>query len=114
MSETTHTPGPWQLVKQEGEDWGVDLVVRMGDAIDSPGAHDAAHAFTYYEGLEPEGQDEEWVGKVLANAHLIAAAPELYDALAAAWERVHSDVCGHTCCKECENAKSAMAKARGL
>lgn len=95
MSETTHTPGPWTMQPDETfSTLGDKRVVAFNDI--SPAI--------VFGGLGAETD---------ANAHLIASAPELLEALEAAWERVHSDVCGRTCCKECENAKAAMAKARG-
>lgn len=49
-----------------------------------------------------------------ANAHLIAAAPELYEALAALLSRVGNDADAHAWfLDEQENAIKALAKARG-
>jgi hypothetical protein len=48
------------------------------------------------------------------NAHLIAAAPELYEALAALLSRVGNDADAHAWfLEEQENAIKALAKARG-
>jgi hypothetical protein len=99
MSDLKATPGPWVACPVQGLDYDYRPIARDVASGAAP-----YHARVDYTGDKAETD---------ANAHLVAAAPELYAALAAAWERVHSDVCGHTCCEECETAKSVMAKARG-
>lgn len=80
MSDETHTPGPWSLRIEEGhaevgyreiyvEAGGVDLAIIYGD-----------------ESVKPWAEDR-------ANARLIAAAPELLEAVAMLvewWDREES------------------------
>ena len=47
-----------------------------------------------------------------ANAHLIAAAPELLEALKEFFYNIHSD-CGVDGCYPCKLARQAIAKAEG-
>lgn len=60
---------------------------------------------------DPDGATDE----DMANGHLIAAAPDLLDALEAYYGR-HKCGCGHPACNDCERdrvAEAALAKARG-
>ena len=61
-----HTPGPWTTERLNGSDWG--HLVHIGDELD-----------VLVQNADP---DEE-----LANARLIAAAPELLEAAKAILER---------------------------
>lgn len=69
MSDTKHTPGPWKAYRHQ---FGIGV---LSTAVGA----DVAHC----HGLDSLRADDE----VLANAQLIAAAPELLDALICA---VHS------------------------
>jgi len=62
----THTPGPWRIDDIQVEDWRVN--------ISSPESNIAC---AYHQTDDPSNADDE----CLANARLIAAAPELYAAL---------------------------------
>lgn len=71
MPETKHTPGPWEVFQPEANDphKGIDAannttIIRYGDF---EGCNVGV------QGATQEERD--------ANAHLIASAPELYDAL---------------------------------
>lgn len=97
MSETKFTPGPWKWQKA-GED---DQPYLAPDIL-----------LVAYDGGGPDGVDPSDA----ANAHLIAAAPELYDALEAAlaqWD----DTCGRILDASnphwSNTARAALAKARG-
>ena len=61
---TEHTKGPWEAIpRHEHDGWG----------IASSGAKDGAGWMMYFDGASEDEMD--------ANARLIAAAPELLDAL---------------------------------
>ena len=90
MSTNKHTPGPWRYVGH----FGTHCLDSNGRCI-----ADAPH---------PNGMSEE---EGFANARLIAAAPELLEALEylAGFEK-NADWDGY---KAVTMAKSAIAKARG-
>lgn len=78
MSEPKFTKGPWRVIKHNdaydepilpGSDWTVEAA--NGQAV-------------CYEG--------EYVLEADANAHLIAAAPELYDAASAALQAIREHI----------------------
>ena len=66
MSNTKHTPGPWQVMMKD--------IVNADNSITVAVAHG------------PVGTQKEVGGEHEANARLIAAAPELLDALVSAHE----------------------------
>lgn len=71
MSEAKFTPGPWEWVKSKNDNWSsYDL---------SPGilTKDTADGTTFGDEIDR------------ANASLIAAAPDLYEALEAAIEEIN-------------------------
>ena len=74
MSETRWTDGPWSCVRKHPHVWAIDA---PGGDIDL--GHVKWHSLADVYGCD----DMEEVGseKARANAHLIAAAPELYEAL---------------------------------
>ena len=96
-NKTQHTPGPWHSQRPHGSDipvWGVDEKSRGCVALVNMSAERATEA--------------------AANARLIAAAPEMYEALKALvesldWEAKRSGTtyAGH------EDARAAIAKAEG-
>src|ERR1043165_358061 len=77
---SAHTPGPWQLEYDAGEH-----IIRMGSAITNRSQHQVQHIITYDHGLfaDHDSTDAEVAQFVEAdaNARLIAAAPEMYEAL---------------------------------
>lgn len=119
MTETKFTPGPWQLcahLKNINEEIGCSCGYRgvifgpedAGFAICQPG-HEPSPAGQ--EGTEPPRYPRE---TEIANAHLIAAAPDLYEALEKATlelKQLHHDLF-HTLYKNDEIEK-ALKKARG-
>lgn len=104
MSEAKFTPAPWavvtnsagglEVVKQRVRDKGEEWIPITYDATVAMGIGDHT--------------DEETNGNELANAHLIAAAPEMYEYLSHMVEReVISDPSIE------REVKSLLAKARG-
>lgn len=100
MSELKATPGPWHAEENN--------------------IHTGSVATCHWNGEQWwEVWTPMWVdgGSAKANAHLIAAAPELYEALEEMVERYAPGY--HDCIDnglpECEicNARAALAKARG-
>jgi hypothetical protein len=91
LSETKFTPGPWSLTKTR---YGIWVVENNGRLITSLANHDFAY----------EHEQNNY-------AHLIAAAPELYEALEKLRDR-YVQVIGNEGI-ECYVAKAALAKARG-
>lgn len=68
MSESKHTPGPWQ---SEGPDFFGDFNIILAG---SAGEHDKRAVAAVVSNLRSEEE-------VVANAHLIAAAPDMLEAL---------------------------------
>ena len=96
QNETKFTPGPW-FTKREG--WST---VYVEARIDGGMIQEVAAC-----GPTDAGQDQQQ-----ANAHLIAAAPELYEALDALIKLYEED----DGCRELPeyiSARTALSKARG-
>ena len=93
---TTHTPGPWKVNSQYGE---------IGSVTNSSGTVAVAQA----QQVEPRSHE----GRI-ANAHLIAAAPELLEAL-----EIAEVICGSLTPDECPHSvlaliRNAIGKAKGV
>ncbi len=112
---TKHTPGPWEYVRETeymgGYPCNVSHKVKVGQELLTVGCHG-------YGWGEPEKEIE-------ANAHLIAAAPELYEALKEALpvllglvtdEGLKPEKKGYVCggYSAYEAAKKALGKAEGV
>ncbi len=93
MSEKKWTKGPWKLKESEVGSLIIWAGKHFGDAV----------GYAYTTDISDRRECE-------ANAHLIAAAPELYDALEHAILRNHEFSEG---CSGCSRAKYALSKARG-
>jgi hypothetical protein len=97
---TTFTPGPWETAAKP-ERWGLDYCV--------PIYADHAPSGDRMPAVAHGSQTKEGKALMRANARLIAAAPTLYDALAAAlpWleQRGNDEVVAM--------ARAALARARG-
>jgi hypothetical protein len=102
VSETKWTPGPWTLVDVTGDEIAITTEARMADDI----IPIVEVLIDWNEPLESEQQ---------ANALLIAAAPELYEALERALNWLSSYPGQGTMGIDgpYEQARSALAKARG-
>lgn len=94
MSETKWTPGPWEITS--GFVGPLKIVASVDESIDRSGKMEVAHV------------GAETFDRCRANARLISAAPDMYDALAA----FVSD-CDNTECEFCIAARAALAKSRG-
>lgn len=86
MSETKFTPGPWEVHPRlwRGKEGGSHAFLEIGSEVS---AFWVAHVQTF--------DDDK--GEYAANAHLIAAAPEMYSALKEMREVLAScaeDTCG--------------------
>lgn len=108
MSELKATPGPWTVYPDV--DGNFFYVAQQDGAPYTPDYSDVC-------GLSCQTWSGERFNVQQANAHLIAAAPELYEALEEMVERYAPGY--HDCIDnglpECEicNARAALAKARG-
>lgn len=98
MTNVKHTPGPWRVVESiDGYFAGRKTTVKAGNLrVLSPWQHRPHPEFDEFE----------------ANARLIAAAPELLDALQSLLARVSSDIIANQCWHEEQRAaRAAIAKA---
>ena len=73
---TKFTPGTWEIKHREEE--GV-IEIGMASYLRDPGCYDPVHHLDLYDCLYPEDGDQ--FQEAMANARLIAAATELYEAL---------------------------------
>lgn len=99
---SAHTPGPWLI--REGDEWTHDVVTHHGENTEGEPM--------YWNVASANGRRDE----VDANLHLIAAAPDLLEALQlilpmakgyAALQAIGSNDA------YCEQASAAIAKAGG-
>lgn len=108
-TKVAHTPGPWKVDTEDQQH-----VIRMGEALFSPAHFASHHAVEYRHGLYPDETSlplrEQW-REAHANAHLIAAAPDLLEALGLLVGIVDSYGSLHGYASE--KAHAAIAKARG-
>jgi len=122
MSETPKfTPGPWELVVELPTQYG-DHVDAGGFRIDADGVEQLAYVWNPNKRINPDSlkqEDGEPFGdpNARANAHLIAAAPELWQALKAASHALRSYQHGNTApdlaAQVADFADAALAKAEG-
>ena len=107
MSETKWISGPWHV--------DPDLVLRRGyTAISAEDHYGLAQVVSR---MDDADEDDEYTATLEASARLIAAAPELYEALEEC-KRVLSDLQstqleGTRTRAAWEKARAALAKARG-
>ncbi len=102
MSDTKFTPGPWYMTKS-------GRLLRVGKSRKCSGVVLAGiHKFGNLGGAVVEGTPE-------ANAHLIAAAPEMYAALEWAARNADESEAGRDDAwyAGLENCLAVLAKARG-
>jgi hypothetical protein len=96
------TPGPWRYRPHQHDDWGI---VKGADGYPICQARDARVSEEEKSECRATGADP-----YAANAHLIAAAPDLYAALAAIFP---NDQCIDAGLDKREAALAALARARG-
>ena len=97
MAEKRFTPGPWKLA-----DDGSPFIYRLnGEGINRMAA--TVHHCWMRTPVDPR--------EVMANAHLMCAAPELYEALEATVAALASSGSMHQ--KALDAAEAALAKSRG-
>lgn len=103
--ELKHTPGPWFT---EDDDW-----TKGGDALITCESREGMISVAKVEGGGSEsGYDSEFARQQSANAKLIAAAPELMEALQElVFLYEHDEGCREL--TEYKRAKAAIAKATG-
>ncbi|MGB1281192.1 MAG: hypothetical protein ACPG5V_14630 [Vibrio cyclitrophicus] len=105
MSEAKFTKGEW-IVYVESDDFGRqsydEIVIGMASYNDDPYGHYCMHKVVI--------EDEETSEEALANAHLIAAAPDIYEYL----EGLYQNLCSIGDDSETvDEIKTLLAKARG-
>lgn len=82
MSE--FTKGPWEV--EYDEEYG-NHTIRMGTAVEDRGSYEPQHVVEYEHGCWPEEDEEDdypankQAREAEANAYLMAASPEMYEAL---------------------------------
>lgn len=121
MKNTKHTPGPWEVLYEAGT-FDSSFGVGMGSYLKDPHCYYTHHIWSSEHDSEMPDEDASdnevaQYEECLANARLIAAAPELLEALSNIIEHfdlkeksvVHSPGAGFSVGK----AKTAIAKATG-
>lgn len=87
------------------------IVIATGNASDIEACSGANSVVAR---IQFDNRHEELTDSNMADALLIAAAPELYDALARIVDSVSSGTSGDVCqTSDFEDARAALAKARG-
>jgi len=95
MNNATHTPGPWVV----SDDGGITLIIHAPkDEVD----------------IARMSNDCEMFSEIRANAHLIAAAPAMYEALQIMVRAANVDeIDPLVMFASIERAKGALAQAEG-
>jgi hypothetical protein len=99
MSAAQHTPGPWKAVRNASF-WEV-VTPLLGQTLDQANEYSPSLAYVWGEGEE----------QAEANARLIAAAPDLLEALRTARDHIDMDALEISHCKDAERIRAAIAKA---
>ena len=97
--QPTHTPGPWNLSDETNP-----LITNDSGSVD------IAQVFMYSEGTTGSLRPDAY-----ANAHLIAAAPDLLATLRELVRYVRDEFsCSHPLCEAADRARAAIARAVGM
>ena len=92
MSESKHTPGPWEILKDGRSIFGKGPVATLVCMVHLP--------------PRPLNEKDQWEMQFPANARLIAAAPELLEAVKDLRDELCDaecpTQCGHPHCKGCQ------------
>lgn len=111
MTDTKFTPGPWSVAADY--DNKLHVCSPWNDRVkpknsDTYGSYLGAHICE----VPHQGEDAPVVTltQAKANAHLIAAAPELYEALDLFIDWMNEEEGAHALC---DKGRAALAKARG-
>lgn len=110
------TPGPWEV---EYDDEECQHVIRMATARAESGSHYTQHVIVYDHGYwDGDRESVEAFTEAEANAALIAAAPDLYEACEAIidwYDDDHDTLQKNYEVKHAaiEKIRAALAKARG-
>lgn len=82
--EQKHTPAPWEVVYDAGT-FDDSIGVAMASKLSDPTCYYSHHIWHSEMDSEEPSEDEsgsiEQYEEAIANAHLIAAAPDMYDVL---------------------------------
>ena len=100
MTDTKHTPGPW-VYESEGKNNHLGKFCTEAGELICDFGHDIP-----YEGVPGNPPD-------FANAHLIAAAPDLLEALEAIVATWDGPKYNHFMADNIDLARAAIAKAKG-
>ena len=116
MSDTRWTPGPWR-VEMGYSDWGLPrshaVVPDDGSKFDFDSMIAEVHSLQPYCAGESRVNIEKACTDI-ANARLIAAAPDLYEALDSILLSFSHEHLDHISGGDCgSKARAALAKARG-
>ncbi len=98
MADVKHTPGPWAIEYRTDGQFTYSPRIYAGPAV-----------IHYTAGYHTEEQDATFKARAEANARLIAAAPELLEAL----QWIVSQPQGYMYLEVREKAAAALAKATG-
>lgn len=111
-AETKWTPGPWEVASEKNGDWFVQVAVQPKSAHPAFDRYRINHGWI---GGDPSNSPNPEYGNAEANAHLIAAAPELYASLAELVSWMPGPLAWHfdAPIKAVERAREVLAKARG-
>lgn len=120
-TRTAHTPGPWSLKTVPTSDGSCH---KIGPFPSASRVHSETHACVYASGIRLGIDDSTPVAReLLANARLIAAAPELLDALTRMLKQFPADsdlyAAGwdssaiNEACDAYDTARAAIRKATG-
>lgn len=119
MNKPEFTPGPWEVeVTEDGH------IIRMGEAIESPYDRESHLEINYNHGcfyddcFSEESECNQQALEAEANAFLISAAPDMYEALVSQlklFDELHKrNIIGPIDHKTLtDELKKVLAKARG-